>query len=104
MGVGDDRFAPKDNISRQDFIMILHRFAGSPKMESTACLDRFSDKDSVAPYAKEAMAWAVDRGFIMGTPDGCLNPTGETSRAELSKIIGDFIMADNQTFGGFIII
>lgn len=38
------------------------------------------------PYARQAMAWAVEQGIILGS-DGKLKPQSQALRAELAAIL-----------------
>ncbi len=50
-------------------------------------LSEFTDKDSVAAYALEAMQWAVGVGLVNGMGDGALAPTTTATRAELAVLL-----------------
>lgn len=39
------------------------------------------------PYAREAMAWAVDVGLIQGRADGRLDPGGTATRAQTAVLL-----------------
>ncbi|MFR6042494.1 MAG: S-layer homology domain-containing protein, partial [Dysosmobacter welbionis] len=54
-------------------------------------LSAFSDKDAVSAWAQEAMAWAVGEGLLSGSPEGQLNPQGNTTRAELAQILMNYV-------------
>lgn len=90
LGYPDGTFAPDAAISRQEMISMLYRFArfqntATAKGDS-AVLDAFADADSVADWAKEAMAWAVEAGILNGTEKG-LEPNGTATRAQLAQIL-----------------
>lgn len=87
-GIGKDQFAPKNLVSREQLITQLYRlilYMGK-QVEFKDALAAFSDSEKVSPWALEAMSWAVDCGIIKGV-NGCLNPQGETSRAQAAAII-----------------
>ena len=52
----------------------------------SASFDSFPDADRVGAYAKDAMAWAVGEGLIVGS-DGKLLPQQSATRAQVSTII-----------------
>lgn len=79
---------PDANISREQIVTILWRYAGSPKAGGD--LGRFSDSGKVSGYAVEAMAWAVENGIITGA-DGALMPQGNATRAQVAAILQRFI-------------
>ena len=40
---------------------------------------------------QEAVAWAVGEGLLSGSPEGQLNPQGNTTRAELAQILMNYV-------------
>lgn len=84
-GVGGNRFAPSDPVTRQDFVTMLWRQAGKPSADMSV-LKRFRDQGQISGYAREAMAWAVESHIISGRGNGILAPKGSTTRAEAAQI------------------
>ena len=78
---------PEVNITREQLITMLYRYAGSPKADSK--LDSFSDAASVSTYAVNAMQWAVANGIVNGS-NGKLNPQNNATRAEVAAILMRF--------------
>ena len=89
-GVGNNRFAPDNEISRQEMFVLLYNAlkatSNVPKIMGTKTLAEFSDRGQVASWAKDAMTFFVQAGMISGT-DGRLSPTGTTSRAEMAQVL-----------------
>lgn len=77
------------NVSREQLVTMLYRFAGSPG--TSGSLAGYSDQASVSAYAKDAMAWAVDNGIIGGMTADTLAPQGLATRAQVAAIIERFI-------------
>lgn len=88
-GYEDGSFRGETNISRQDLIAMLWRYAGSPK--GSGSLNAFRDADSVAPYAQEAMRWAIGRGIIYGRGQDAIEPEGLATRAEVAAIFQRYL-------------
>ena len=89
MGAGiTDGTNPDGNITREQMVTILWRYAGSPKAGGE--LSKFSDAGSVASYAAEAMAWAVEKGILTGA-NGALIPKDNATRAQVAAILERFI-------------
>jgi len=90
-------FAPNVSASRQDMITMLYRMVVSAglKAETTGNLNQFTDGGKVAPYARQAMSWAVGEGLIVGFDAGNgkmeIQPGGTTTRAQLATIIMRFM-------------
>jgi len=78
---------PDGNITREQLVTLLWRFAGLPDADGE--LD-FADAADVSDWATEAMAWAVSLGILNGNDNGALNPLGEATRAEVAVILHRF--------------
>ncbi len=91
-GYGDGRFGPNDDISRQQIVVILYRFAKFQNytMAEPGSLSDFSDAASIANYAQEAFAWAVSEGIVKGMADGRLAPQEGATRAQLATLLSRF--------------
>jgi hypothetical protein len=88
-GVGDD-------ITREDFCVMLYRYFGYP--EPTGTLDGFADANTVSSYAAKAVKWAVENGALTGKTgangEKLIAPQDKIVRAEAAKIID--IITDNN--------
>ena len=91
-GESETVFAGTAGVSRQQLAVMLWRCAklnGGPG-GSSGSLAAFPDRDSVAGWAREAMAWAVGQGLIQGE-DGKLNPEGPVTRAQAAQVLVRFL-------------
>ena len=90
-GVNDTEFAPGDDLTRQQLVTILYRYAESKgyDVSASADLSGYPDAGQVQDYAQPAMAWAVAEGIVEGV-DGNLNPTGDATRAQIATILMRF--------------
>ena len=91
-GVGNNKFAPNGNITREQMAAILYRYAQKKGFDTSkkGNLNAFSDHNKVSSYATDAIAWAVGEGIIGGS-DGKLDPQGNATRAQVSTILMRFI-------------
>ena len=93
LGYENGKFGPDDEITREDFVVILARYEGeiydnSDIFEgSEQDLSKFKDNKDVDRYALKRMQWAVRTGIITGNDDGTLNPRGTATRAEAAAIL-----------------
>ena len=83
-GDGNGNFNPNDPISRQDFAVMICRYIGSSEQTTEM---QFSDTESIAAYAKEAVQTLYGMGIIAGKDDGRFDPYGNLTRAECAKIV-----------------
>ena len=91
-GVGENTFAPNEDITREQMATILYRYAQYKGLDvSTAAdLSGYPDAAQVQTYAQKAMSWAVAEGIVAGMDDGTLNPAGNASRAQIATILMRF--------------
>ena len=91
-GVGDNRFAPESDITREQLATILYRYAKNMHLTDAndTELSRFKDADTVSDWAAEAMVWAVANGLISGTSDTTLSPKDTATRAQFAQIMYQF--------------
>lgn len=92
-GYGDGRFGPNDTVTREQFAVILYRYAQYKQYDvaGRADLSRFTDAGSVSGYAADAMAWAVHEGLISGVGNNVLAPGGDATRAQTAMILSSFL-------------
>ena len=88
-GYGDGAFGTNDSITREQFAVMLYRYAGAQPASGT--LSTFRDGTAVSDWAAEAMGWAVEAGLITGTGDGsALTPQGQATRAQAAVLLMRF--------------
>ncbi len=95
--VTGQNYSPTGAITRQDFTRILYNYAAatSGSLSGSTSLGSFPDADQIASYAKDAMAWAVGRGYINGTTDLSgkiiLDPQGKATRAQIATLLHRYL-------------
>jgi len=92
-GYSKETFAPHDNITREQFAVILYRYAGYKDMAipKLGDLSSFADASEISTWAEEAMKWAVAEALISGRSETVLAPKGNTTRAEAATILMRYI-------------
>lgn len=89
-GTGSNKFNPRDYITRQDMMVIISRamdVTGKLSLMGTSAdLNGFKDKSSIAPYAVNAAAEMVHAGIVKGNGSS-INPKGQATRAETAQMI-----------------
>ena len=96
-GMGNDRFAPNDPVTREQLAVFLYRYAQQAGQDMTvpgAPLAAFADAARVSAYAVEAVQWALDRGLLTGTDSTTLSPQGSATRAQAAAILVRFAQLD----------
>lgn len=92
-GYGNGSFGTGDPITREQFAVMLYRFAQKQGYdvsvgENTNILS-YTDVSAVSEYAIPAIQWAVGSGVITGMGD-TLAPQGETTRAQAAMMLMRF--------------
>ena len=85
-------FGPSDLITREQMATILYRYAKYKGYDTSqrGSLNQFSDGDKVAPFALDAMRWAVGVGIISGNANGSLAPRNPADRAAAAVMMMRF--------------
>lgn len=91
-GVTETEFAPNDNITREQTVTILYRYAKYKgyDVEVSGELSKFSDMDEISSFAFDAFRWAIESGIINGTSENTLSPKDGATRAQLAAILMRF--------------
>ena len=97
----DGRFSPHDEITREQFAAMLHRYARfvevNTSVSDTFNLNHFPDRNELSAWAETYKYWANYNELILGIDTGnqvLLAPGGNATRAQSAAIIMRFI----QTF------
>ncbi len=93
-GVSMTRFAPDEEITREQLAAIIHRYATYKEYdvsvgENTNILS-YDDFDSISEYAIGAMQYAAGAGLISGRSESTLNPKETATRVETAAILYRF--------------
>jgi hypothetical protein len=88
-------FGPTAPIKRQEAMKILYFYAGGQSGFEILLYDeydkRFTDHDKMASWAKAPMYWGIYNEIISGSTTTTLNPQGTANRAQLAKILVNFV-------------
>jgi len=85
-GIGDNKYAPKNTITRQDMMVIVYRAMQKLDVEFEIADVEYADFRYVADYAKEAVSALITAGLVNGK-NGKIAPTDYTTRAEVAVLI-----------------
>ena len=87
-------FKPNDPITRQDAATIMKRAIDALNMDYEALLEpEFVDVNQVSSYAKNAVKLIYNMQIMTGKLGNLFEPKSLTTRAEVSKILDNFINA-----------
>ncbi|MBQ6698986.1 MAG: S-layer homology domain-containing protein [Oscillospiraceae bacterium] len=92
-GIGDNKFAPRNTITRQDMMVIVYRALNSLPLEGKVApqatdevLSQYPDYSTVASYAREAVSALISAGLVNGK-SGRIAPLEYTTRAEVAVLL-----------------
>lgn len=89
-GLGDNKFNPKETISRQDMMVLTERALRKvnkiDSKDTSSSLDNFKDNKEVSSYAVNSINKLIDEGLITGNGNA-INPKGNTTRAETASFL-----------------
>ena len=93
---------PYDSISRQEFAVVLQRYitllqkAGKITVSTdTSVNTAFTDASSIAPWAKDAVAFCQTNKLMNGDNHGAFNPKGQIKSVELAQVLYNLSRSNN---------
>jgi len=95
-GVSSNEFQPRGNVKKQDFLVMFYRYLDHKKLIGTAqAQSQVTDKDlkDVPAYAKEAVRYFLNNGFLTGSVES-LELSGTVTRFDAVILIDKL----NQTY------
>ena len=107
-GMSATIFNPHGNISRQEFAVMVYRYA----MNLTVLFDRnissgqwtqFTDRDQIATWAYSALRWMNVQGILTGSPSATINPTDTATRAEAAVMMMRLVRENERLSAPFVL-
>ena len=91
-GIGGGLYDPDSNVTREQFAVMLYKYARFKGYDLTATgdLTQFPDAGSISSWAETALSWANGNGLINGHENGTIDPKGSTIRAQAASILAQF--------------
>lgn len=86
-GVGDNKFAPEKQISREEMVTLIYNYLKSAGKANTEVSETsFADDAAISSWAKKGVAFASANGYVKGKGNNVFDPDGHATRAELAQI------------------
>ena len=91
-GIGDGKFDPNANVTREQMCLMLVNFAKfkSITLKSVEAKENFSDDTKISKWAKVAVYTCQQADIVNGKGGGKFDPQGTGTRAEASVIFTKF--------------
>ncbi|MBQ8525056.1 MAG: S-layer homology domain-containing protein [Clostridia bacterium] len=95
-GVETGKYAPTDNVTREQLATIIKRYSDYKLIITDAVADitGYADYKRVHDYAKEALSWANAVGLITGKTEDTLAPREGATREQFAAILRRFTEYD----------
>ena len=91
-GIGGNLYDPDSNVTREQFAVMLYKYACFKGYDLTAAgdLTQFPDAGSISSWAETALSWANGNDLINGHENGTIDPKGSAIRAQAASILAQF--------------
>ena len=89
LGVGDNKFAPDEEITRQDLATMIYRYVQMLEKgykEGEVEEVSYADKAEISNYAYDAISWCTKNNILEGRDNNKIDAKGTATRAESAKI------------------
>lgn len=88
-GVSADSFDPYGELTRQQMVCFLYRYAkwAGVDVTTTGDLSAYTDADQISGYALDAMIWAVENGVVNGVSKTELAPRDVCTRVQPAAVV-----------------
>ena len=86
-GISSDKFAPNDNVTREQIAAIVGRYIESKGKTLEASKNKFVDDAKISDYAKNYVYALANAGILKGDDKNNFRPTDNLTRAEAAAII-----------------
>lgn len=93
-GMGDNRFHPEEDVSREELVVLLYAYQIRQTQEvflsSGDHTLPYTDEDQVSFWAREATTWATEEGIVSGRADGSFDPSASATQGEVAVVFYNF--------------
>ena len=88
-GVGNNKFAPYDSVTREEFATMFVRYTKTMKIELPQTKEKieFTDSSCISDWAKDAVNTMFKAGIMKGKENNTFDPKGNVTKAEMAAII-----------------
>ena len=95
-GVGNGKYAPNADITRQDMATMLYRYINAMGLDLTDVKSdpNFKDESQIATYAKDAVHALYRLNIVNGMTETEFGPTKTAVRAQAAAIISRLLAAE----------
>lgn len=99
-GVGNNRFYPRNEITRQDIFVMTYRAIDTLNMinfeADSSVLNIYNDRNDISDYAREAISFFTKKNILV-EENGKINPIKISDRAETADFLANLLKSDLLT-------
>ena len=88
LGYDNGAFGAEDNVTREQMVTILYRYAGEPEVTAQEIV--FADSDLISEWAVDAVLWAYENKLVQGVGNDMFDPAGDSQRAAAAQIMMNY--------------
>ena len=89
-GYGNGKFGADDDVTREQLVVMLMRYAALKGIDTTAEKTEFKDNDKISDWAQDSAYWAKSYGLVLGRGDGAFDPVSRATRGEIAAVFMRF--------------
>lgn len=89
-GYGNGIFGADDEVTREQLVVMLMRYAELKQVDTTMGEGEFIDGKEISDWAKVATYWAKNQGIVSGREDGSFDPSSGATRGEIAAVFMRF--------------
>lgn len=97
LGIGDNKFSPESEITRQDiFVMTYRALQALDKIdysEDNSVINKYADKDIISDYAVEAISYFTNKDIFTGE-NTAIYPVKIANRDEIADFLAKLLKSD----------
>lgn len=102
-GVDGQHYCPETQIMRQDMAVMLWRLMNRlgyyGEDDAEELLHTYWDSGQIEAYAREAIAYMIEKGIMKGKDDGRISPRDTVTRAEMAVMMARIHRHLEQSYG-----
>ncbi|MDH8679081.1 S-layer homology domain-containing protein [Fusibacter bizertensis] len=93
-GIGNNRFAPERNVTREELAVIMLNFARVLDIYEPSNISlNYSDCSSISTWAIEGAIYCQESNLITGRENDSFSPKSDATRSEVAVVLGRFVLA-----------
>jgi GH25 family lysozyme M1 (1,4-beta-N-acetylmuramidase) len=94
-GYGNGKFGPNDNVTREQMVTILWRYAGRPEPDGSA--GDYADESKISDWAVQAVDWSHENEITVSRESGQFAPDADALRYEIASTLMNYQLSQGES-------